>query len=171
MDRPRRESTPARSAARPDPGARTVWRTVSTSTSSSPPRCPLQSESGGAAADGAADPARAGGTGQSARALARAREDLRTDVAVDRDLLDERAEHGDDRGVVALAQAGRDAREEELAVERGGHQRRARRMTHFEHQVHVLQVLGELALRLEVALQHAQALDVHGPGIGAAVLE
>src|SRR5262244_2075986 len=51
MDRPRRESTPARSAARPDPGARTVWRTVSTSTSSSPPRCPLQSESGGAAAE------------------------------------------------------------------------------------------------------------------------
>src|SRR5262249_43259072 len=110
-------------------------------------------------------------TGQSARALARAREDLRMDVAVDRDLLDERAEHGDDRGVVALARAGRDAHEEELAVERGGHQRRARRMTHFEHQVHVLQVLGELALRLEVALQHAQALDVHGPGIGAAVLE
>src|SRR5215471_7990693 len=47
----RRESTPARSAARPDLGARTVWRTVSTSTSSSPPRCPLRSEGGGAAAE------------------------------------------------------------------------------------------------------------------------
>src|SRR4029077_8745518 len=74
---------------------------------------------------------------------------------------DERAEHRDDRGVVALAPAARDPGDEELTVQRGGEQRRARRVPDLEHQLDVLEMLGELALGLEAVGEHALALDVH----------
>src|SRR5260370_11743800 len=59
---------------------------------------------------------------------------------------DERAEHRDDRGVVALAPAARDAGGQELAVQRGGEQRSPDRLPDPEHQLDVLGMLGELAL-------------------------
>src|SRR2546426_765885 len=73
-------------------------------------------------------------------------------------LLDEGAEPRDDRRVVALAQAGRHARDEELAVQSRGEQRRACGVADLQHQLDILQVLGELAFGLEVPLQHALAL-------------
>src|SRR6266481_2226350 len=84
---------------------------------------------------------------------------------------DERAEHRDDRGVVALAPAARDAGDEELTVQRGGEQRRARRVPDLEHQLDVLEMLGELALGLEPIGEHALALDVHRARVGRPVLQ
>src|SRR5438309_2017406 len=84
---------------------------------------------------------------------------------------DERAEHRDDRGVVALAPAARDAGGQELAVQRGGEQRGADRVPDLEHQLDVLEMLGELALGLEAVGEHALALDVHRARVGRAVLQ
>ena len=70
-----------------------------------------------------------------------------------------------------VAKTARHAREQELPVERGRQQRGPRRVAHLQHELDVLQVLGELAFRLEMALDHALALDVHRSRIGPTLLE
>src|SRR5260370_7208314 len=83
---------------------------------------------------------------------------------------DERAEHRDDRGVVALAPAARDAGGQELAVQRGGEQRRANPVPDLEHQLHVLEMLGELALRLQPVREHPPPLHPHPPPLAPPLL-
>src|SRR5258708_34287993 len=74
---------------------------------------------------------------------------------------DERAEHRDDRGVVALAPAARDSGDEELTVQRGAAQRRARRVPDLDHQLHVLETRGDLAPGLHAVATQPLALAHH----------